>query len=344
MESISASPFRGAALAKLKNFLRGCGLKYDKRIEYSLCLIEDDEILATGSLDGSVLKCLAVSPERENEGLAAKIISGLLNEAARRSRFHLFLFTKPENQALFSGLGFFPVEKTKQVLLMENKKHGVAQFVASLKWEEAGPSSSLSADASRAIGAIVANCNPFTLGHLYLIETASKQCGLLYLFVVSEDKSAFSAEIRLELVRQGVSRLSNVRLCPTGPYLVSSATFPDYFLKESAGEDSPRELNTELDLAIFAEHFAKPLGISRRYVGSEPFDPVTSVYNRQMKEVLPSYGIDVIEIKRLENAGEPLSASLVRRLLEERNLDAARELVPPATYEYLEQIRKREKG
>jgi [citrate (pro-3S)-lyase] ligase len=160
------------------------------------------------------------------------------------------------------------------------------------------------------------------------------QCDLLYLFIVSEDKSVFSAETRLCMARQGTAHIPNLCLCPTGPYLVSSATFPDYFLKDLPGAVTS-ELNTELDLAVFVSCFARPLGINRRYVGTEPFDPVTAVYNKQMKEMLPSYGIEVIELPRFENADGPLSASRVRCLLENGNLDAVKALVPPATLEYL---------
>jgi [citrate (pro-3S)-lyase] ligase len=323
MELIAASPFRGAALEKLKDFLHQCRLEYDDRIEYTLSLVEDDRILATGSLDGSVLKCVAVAPTYESGGLAAKIVSGLLSEAARQGRLHLFLFTKPENSELFQSLGFYPVAKTGSILLMENKKRGVELFVASLKKPDHPEKAST-------IGAIVANCNPFTLGHLYLIETAAMQCDLLYLFIVSEDKSAFSAETRLCMARQGTAHIPNLRLCPTGPYLVSSATFPDYFLRDLPGA-AARELNTELDLAVFADCFARPLRINHRYVGTEPFDPVTAVYNRQMKEILPSYGIEVIELPRFENEDGPLSASRVRCLLKNGNLDAVKALVPPAT-------------
>jgi [citrate (pro-3S)-lyase] ligase len=327
MELYTGAPFRGTALEKLICFLSDCGLKYDERVEYSICLMEDDNIAATGSLDGAVLKCVAVSSAFRSEGHAARIISELVKEAGRRGHFHLFLFTRPENQELFDDLGFYPIAKTDQVLLMENKKQGIKQFVASLNKPEAA--------AVPVIGAIIANCNPFTRGHLYLIETAARQCGLLYIFIVSENKSSFPAETRLELVRRGIAHLPNVCLCSTGPYLVSAATFPDYFLKDLPGAVSIQAINTSLDLAIFAECFARPLGIKQRYVGTEPFDPVTSVYNRQMKELLPSYGIEVIEIPRLEESGSAVSASRVRRMLAEGNLDAIRGLVPPATYEYL---------
>jgi [citrate (pro-3S)-lyase] ligase len=329
MEINYGYPFSGPALEKLRLFLRDSHLKYDDRVEYSVIITEDDRIAASGSLDGPVLKCVAVSPGFQSEGLAARIVTELVNEAARRERFHLFLFTKPENEELFSSLGFYTITKTGQILFMENKKKGIENFIASFK----------SPDPPATIGAIVANCNPFTRGHLYLIETAARQCGLLYLFIVSENKSEFPAGLRLELVRSGIAHLSNARLCSTGPYLVSAATFPDYFLKEDPDSVSPQTLNTELDIRIFAECFARPLGIRRRFVGTEPFDPVTEVYNRQMKEILPGYGIELIEIPRLEERGGAVSAGRVRRFLHDGNLEAIKALVPDTTYEYLETSR-----
>ncbi|MDR1931775.1 MAG: [citrate (pro-3S)-lyase] ligase [Spirochaetales bacterium] len=322
-------PFRGAARESLRAFLRGCGLKYDEAVQYSVCMMEQEQIAATGSLDGNVIKCLAVSPDYQSEGLAATILTELIMEAARNGRHHLFLFTKPENEYLFGNLGFYPVAKTPDVLLMENRKNGIEVFVSGLKKPDFFTAGG---GAEKTSGAIVANCNPFTNGHLYLIETAARQCGALHLFIVSEDKSAFSAEDRYNLVRAGVSHLPSVYLHHTGPYLVSSVTFPDYFLKDTV---SARAVNTVLDLTIFAERFALPLGISCRFVGEEPFDPVTREYNRQMQEFLPRYGIRVTEIPRLETGGLAVSASRVRKLLKEGNPEAVRELVPPATYTYL---------
>jgi [citrate (pro-3S)-lyase] ligase len=225
---------------------------------------------------------------------------------------------------------------------MENKRDGVTRFVADLEKPPAcgAASGTTSATASSgnkptgAIGTIVANCNPFTNGHLYLIESAARQCGLLHLFILSEDRSAFSTDTRWSLVQAGVAHIPNVILHPTGPYLVSAATFPDYFLKDTA---SPETVNTALDIALFAERFARPLGITHRFVGTEPFDPVTATYNQQMKELLPSYGITLVEMSRLESAGNAVSASRVRRLLQEKNFDAISGLVPTTTYDYLTQ-------
>jgi [citrate (pro-3S)-lyase] ligase len=323
MEIRTGFPFRGRMLEELRAFLARNGLKYDDRVNYSLCLVEDDKIAAAGSLDGNILKCIAVSNDFQEAGLAAKIVSGLIDEAARNGVFHLFLFTKPENEFLFDSLGFCAVAKTADVLLMENRKNGIGKFVASLMSHN---------ESTEKTGAIVMNCNPFTNGHRYLVETAAKQCSLLRVFVVSENKSAFPADARFNLVKAGTSHIPNVLIHPTGPYLISAATFPDYFFKESV---EPQKVNTILDLTVFAERFAGPLGIRRRFVGTEPFDGVTAMYNRQMKEVLPRYGIEVIEIERLETAGKAISASRVRELLGERKMEAIRELVPPATYEFL---------
>lgn len=64
------------------------------------------------------------------------------------------------------------------------------------------------------------------------METAASQCELLHLFVPSEDRSAFPAQVRHELVKQGVMDIGNVVLHHTSDYLISSAVFPTYFIKE----------------------------------------------------------------------------------------------------------------
>lgn len=323
MELYCGPPPRGRALEELRGFLAAAGLRFDEGVQYTVSLAEGDEICASGSLEGGVLKCIAVSADHGGEGLAAVILTELINEAGRRGVHHLFLFTKPGNEELFGSLGFFPIAGTADSLLMENKKGGVADFAASL--ERPAPEGGIT-------GAILMNGNPFTLGHQYLAEKAAAECDTLHLFVVSEDRSAFPAELRLRLAKAGTAHLKNVLVHPTGPYLISAATFPDYFIKDKVRAE---KINTLLDLSIFAECFARPLGITLRFVGEEPLDPVTGAYNRQMKEFLPSRGIEVREIKRLEQGGGPVSASRVRKLLGEGRLEEAAELVPPSTMQYL---------
>ncbi len=312
-------PWRQKAVAE---FLAKEALEFDPAIPYTVNLLDDDKIVGTGSLDGNICKCIAIDPAYQGEGLTATIITQLRQEAFRRGLRHLFLYTKPKNRFLFEGLSFYRVAETADTLLMENVKGGVQQFVAALpRPENAGT-----------VGAIVANCNPFTLGHRYLVEQAAAQCDTLHLFVLSEDKSFFPAADRLELVKQGVADLNNVWVHPTGDYLISAATFPTYFIKD---KDRIPQIRCQLDLEIFANHFAPALGITRRFVGTEPLSPVTDAYNRQMMEFLPTKGVEVTLIQRKEQDGAPISASRVRALLEQKDWEMLQKLVPKTTFSYL---------
>ena len=321
MEYEYGSPFTGYTKNELLRFLKQNGLDYDENVEYTVNLLENDEIIASGSLDRNVLKCIAVSPAHQGENLTATLLSQLKQEAFRRGHEHLFLYTKPQNLDMFSNLDFYPVAKTDSMLLMENRRDGISSFVSSLQCPKEGT-----------IGCIVANCNPFTLGHRYLIETAAAQCDWLHLFALSEDRSTVPAKDRFALVTAGVADLKNVLVHPSSDYLISSASFPTYFLKEKA---TIPEVTCQLDLEIFVTHFAKKLGITKRFVGTEPTCQVTGTYNREMKKVLPQNGIEVIEIPRLEQSGTAISASVVRKLWKAEDWTALMDLVPQTTLQYM---------
>jgi [citrate (pro-3S)-lyase] ligase len=317
----TGAPFTGKKRQELEAFLRGAGLAYEEGIQFSVCLYEGKDLLAAGSLEDSVFKCIAVREDRQGEDLTAKILTELRREATRRGKTHLFLFTKPGNIRMFADFGFYPIASTPEALLMENRKNGARDYARSLTEECAG-----------IIGAAVVNCNPFTLGHRYLAETASSRCDLLHLFVLTEDRSLFSAADRLALVRAGTRDIANIRVHETGPYMISSVTFPTYFIKDKA---RAQDIACRLDLEIFARVFAREMGIAVRFVGTEPHCPVTSAYNRQMLSFLPSLGIRVEEIQRKEIGGVPISASRVRALIDQGEIEKTAELVPPTTYEFI---------
>ena len=207
------TPFTGRKKKKVQEFLKSMQLQYDEGVEYTVNLTtQDGEIAATGSLQQNVIK-----------GLSSRVVTLLLNHASEVGQQHLFVFTKPKNRAMFSDLGFFPIIETADVLLMENVRDGIKQYVQNLERPKGNP---------KTIGAIVANCNPFTNGHRYLIETATSQCDVLHLFVLSEDRSVFPASVRYQLVKEGIRGLENVILHHTSDYLISSAVFPTYFITE----------------------------------------------------------------------------------------------------------------
>ena len=178
------------------------------------------------------------------------------------------------------------------------------------------------------------NCNPFTNGHLYLIEQASKQVDNLYIFVVSEDKSYFPFADRIALVREGTEHLrENVVVLPSGRFVLSANTFPEYFEKESASEDT--FVDTSFDVEIFSKYIAPALNVKKRFAGEEPFDVVTRQYNRDMKRVLPLYGIEFVEIPRKTEGTEVISASKVRKFLDGNDFEQIKSFVPIFTYRYL---------
>lgn len=138
----------------------------------------------------------------------------------------------------------------------------------------------------------------------------------------------FTADERLAMVQEGLADLSNVLVHPTGPYMVSSATFPTYFIKDKTRSG---EIHCELDVRLFAEKIAPVLSITRRYVGTEPSCAVTAQYNRRMKEMLPTYGVEVIELERFAASGQVISASRIRSLIRENNMEALEGLLPQSS-------------
>lgn len=305
-----------------QKFLENVGLSADEEVEETVLLWDEDRLIGTGSRDRNLLKLIAVSPEHQGEDLTSVILSELKKEAFFEGHSHLFVYTKPENEKMFESLFFYTVAKTEKVLLMENRKDGINDFLAEI----------CNKKSTGTVGAIVMNANPFTLGHRYLIETAVKKCDSLYVFVVSEDKSLFSADDRIEMVRLGTKDIENVIVLPTGPYLVSSATFPTYFLKE---REKAAEVQCVLDVLIFVEYFVPKFSINCRFVGTEPLSPTTKQYNKALKSGLSNSGIKVYEIPRLKLKGGVVSASRVRELLKKNDIDGVKSLIPSTTFEYL---------
>lgn len=316
--SLEKTPLNPRIKKSYASFLSERGLRDENDADCIALYYDDDyDLVATGARSGRLIKQIAVSEKAEGTGAAASIISELVNQASSEGITHLMLCTKPANKKMFMSMGFYPLSETRDALLMENKPDGLDKFLSALPHPEGN------------IGAVVCNCNPFTLGHRFLIESAAKQCDALHVFVLSEDGALFSPKERIDLVRAGTADLKNVYVHESSVYLVSRATFPAYFIKETERVENVR---TDLDLKLFCERIAPALGIKTRFVGTEPFCPVTNSYNKRMKELLPDYGINCIEIPRHKD----ISASRVRALIKEGKLEETKLLVPETTYELIQ--------
>ena len=182
------------------------------------------------------------------------------------------------------------------------------------------------------------NANPFTNGHLYLVEKACAENDLVHLFMVSEDASLVPFAVRKRLIMEGTAHLPNLIYHESGPYVISSATFPSYFQKD---ETAVIESHAFLDLQVFAK-IAAALNIGVRYVGEEPTSLVTGIYNRIMQEELPKAGVACVVVPRKEapagsaSGGQAISASTVRQFLKDGRFDELRDLVPDSTLRYFE--------
>ena len=315
---------------QVEDFLGSNGLRLGEVDLYLAVLSREGAILAGGGLRRDIIKCLAVSAAARSLGLSVPLVSRLISEASERGFTNVKVFTKPENRSLFESLGFRLLAEAPKAILMENGR-GLEDYCSYLRGH-------------RAPGVIVMNANPFTRGHKYLVEQASP----VVVIPVQEDVSRFPYNERLAMIRSGCDGVADV--VEGSDYQISAATFPTYFLKDLS---DAAETQMRLDIDLFGRHIAPALGARVRYVGSEPADPLTARYNALMKELLPAYGVQLVEIPRLtcsfactvdsstspsaplRMTEGPVTATRVRAMLDAGQFKAASALTPESTWPYL---------
>lgn len=306
-------------------FLKGIGLELEDDVDETLCCFEDGEVVGTCSYSKNVIKCFGIKEEYRGEGLASSLITKIQNRMFDKGIYEFFVFTLEKNVQIFNSLGFKEVAKADSVVLLEGGASDVNRYLLNML-KMSG------VDANKKRAALVVNCNPFTLGHLYLIERAAQENEEVIVFVVEEDRSAFPTDIRFNLVKIGCRHLKNVTVIKGGRYIISSNTFPSYFLRK---KDEKLSIYTKLDATIFGMYISKVFNIDKRYVGTEPYCDVTNEYNKTMLSILPNYGVEVCLVERLIKDGRAVSASIVRNLLKEDRISEVEKLVPQTTYDFL---------
>ncbi len=357
MEIQTLNPATPRQRQRIEAFLKRNGLRIDDMNYYAAVLDDDGEMIAGGGLKDDVIKCVAVDDAHKGEAIANTLVSHLISHANQEGYGCIKLFTKPKNRQLFESLSFRLLAEAPEAILMETGIGGISNTVEALKKikEESKKYKEYNKECKedskecrentsylttspphhltttmQPTGCIVMNCNPFTLGHRYLVESASRMVEHLFVIVVREDRSAFSYQERKAMVTTGTADLKNVTVCDGSEYAISNTTFPTYFLKRLSDATDTQIL---LDLDLFRRHIAPALGAEVRFVGTEPTDELTRRYNELMME---SLGKDhVVQIPRLENGGVAVSASRVRRAMDSNSLKEAAQLVPPTTLPYI---------
>lgn len=300
------------------------GIKSEENIDETYGLFEQETLVATASRYQNVIKCVAVDSQVQGGAYFNQMISHLMNRNTDFGYFKHYVYTKPNSAEAFEYLGFKTIEQVdNKLVFMENAISGFDVFLEKLKNEQV---------AAKKIAAIVMNANPFTLGHQYLVETAAAENDHLFVFVLNEEMSVFTAAIRKRLVQEGTAHLKNVTVLSTENYMVSNATFPSYFLKEA---DETTIIQARLDARLFVHHIAPVLNISTRYVGSEPHSPATNIYNTALQqEFADKLTLKILERKKNQLA--VISATKVRELLVQDDLETVRLFVPETTFAFLQ--------
>lgn len=310
-------------IKNISTFLESLGIKLEADIDYSVVYKENDKILASASKSNNILKCFGVDKSLQGENITSVMLTALVNKLCEEGIFHYFLFTKKEKEDIFISLGFKLLYRGELSSLLENGIYSIDDKLVKMKKDF-----NISGENS----AIVLNCNPYTKGHRYLIEEASKKSKTLLLFIVQEDRSVFSFNDRLEIVKEGVKDIKNAVVIPGGEYIISSASFPTYFLKK---KEEMVLSQAQIDAGIFGKYFCSEFNIKDRYVGREPLDFVTNQYNNALLEELNKFGVNLHIIERLKLGETIVSASYVRKLIKEDRISEAFKLLPEATINFL---------
>lgn len=309
---------------RIAAFLAGFGLKFEQA-DQTLYMEEDGKIRATLSSKGYILKCLAVDPEYRSENLAAALVGDMINRLHAGGIYHYQVFTKPEYARVFLSLGFKTITGDDKVVSLEGGEGDINGAVNDMRVQMKFSLGITEFDGNADIGCVVLNGNPFTNGHLKLVEYAASVHKYVLVFVLEEEGSCFSFKERFAMAYLALKPLSRVLTLPSSKYIVSSSTFPGYFLKSV---DETTAEYAKYDAEVFKKYFMPGLGIKKRYVGSETSDYMR-IYNNALKEALG----DKLEIlPRFEENGQVISAKRVRELLKEGKIDEALEFIPRNNY------------
>lgn len=314
---------------RVADFLAGFGLKFEDA-DQTLYMEEGGKIAATLSAKGYILKCLAVGSEYRSENLAATLVSDMITRLHAAGVYHYQVFTKPEYKPVFASLGFKTITEDDKVVSLEGGEGdingAIGEMLVQMKFS-LGITDPVNCD----IGCVVLNGDPFTNGHLSLVEYAASLHKFVLVFVLEEEGSYFSFKERYAMAYLALKPLSRVLVLPSSKYIVSASTFPGYFLKTV---DETTAEYAKYDAALFKKYFMPGLGIKKRYVGSEETDYMR-VYNNALKEVLGD-GLEIVP--RFKENGEIISAKKVRALLKEGKPDEALEFIPRNNYAVFKSI------
>lgn len=309
------------------DLLKRAGLNSNISSEYVIGAFDNqtNALVATGGFENNIIQGIAICKDAQSNNLLNTITTHLMQQMKDNGVNKTYVYTKPKNVKYFQSMGFKELVGTDDVSFMESGLPSFASYLDKIAQYKTEGSNS----------AIVMNANPFTKGHQYLVEYAANRSDHVYVFVLSEDRSEFSTEDRLAIVKLGTSHFGNVTIITTDDYMVSQTTFPTYFLKDKGLlEEEKVKVQARIDAKLFKERIASILNIKTRFVGDEPYSELTNIYNEVMEETFQD-GLDLVIVPRHDVEGDIISATKVRQAIHQGNFELASKYLPQTTISYL---------
>lgn len=322
MEYSPATPLVTASERRAaRRLVERAGLTFEEGYEDLVGAFRGRRLVACGARAGRVLKMLVVHDEHRGKGLLAGVVTELMRRGLEASIDTYFILSRPCMAAVFQRLGFNELVATEHAALLEYG-HSLHQYLRK-RGAIARPGEN---------SAVVVSSDPFSLSQKALVERAAELGRTAYVLVPSDGRFLFSLQERLEMARRGVGPLDNAVVTDTGPYVLSSATFPAYFLDPS---EEPDEVRMALDVDLFGRHIAPAFHVTTRVIGTRPTDPRHRRYNRILGQRLGRWGIRLEQIERTTSGADWVSTERVQRQFAQHGLDGIAALVPQSTLEYL---------
>ncbi|WP_425380550.1 [citrate (pro-3S)-lyase] ligase [Spiroplasma endosymbiont of Stenodema calcarata] len=313
-------------LNKIEKLLGSVNLKSDIIEECAVIYDESKNVIATVSRYLNTLKCLAIEPAYQGNNLANKLVTYMIQRIYDQGWNEVFVFTKPDYFSTFQSLGFNIIYQNHNFAFLTNRDDLFKNYLDYLAKEKTNYNNA---------SVIVMNANPFTKGHLFLVQQASLKSDFVYIIPVKESGSLFTYQQRKTMIELGIQEFKNVKLLEGSNYLVSKNVFPSYFLSSPLAVIQEQ---TNLDVHIFVDYIAKALQIKTRFVGEEPYSLTTNEYNKTMKTVFMANDLNLIIIPRLSFNEKAISATTARKLFIQGDFDELQRIVPKTSADFLKKL------
>ena len=159
-------------------------------------------------------------------------------------------------------------------------------------------------------GFIEMNCNPMTIGHVYLIRTALKFLeknapkSKLFILVVEKDSQSSNSikfKTRFEIIQRVCERLQKESFIKITVVSNKNILIGDVFIGYQKADKNVQESyqGGTNAMKLFAYFLAPMLNVGYRFFGTEENDVTTNCYNEDAKKICPTLGIKVCILKRL---------------------------------------------